>query len=279
MLQNYLWIIFSAHVLHFKTIKITFSCSLPNKMHSEKGKIVEPASLIKKTLFCFCDFVFINQPWVLVIPGGHKLFVAHSHCQLALADEFIKGINNWRHKKNRERLKITLLMLLATPVWLLGKEKAKMLASCINFAIFSSEKCSKLLFNSWCYLSLVEISPIVSAVSEAWHFSALIQRTWKRSALIGAVQRWFFLALKHWFFSAEQRWFMFKRWITLIQLWFNTCRWQYQNVITQSGVIKTPKVVIKMAFLVLKKCTFFSIFCKMTAKNHFFSKSSFKSSH
>ena len=51
------------------------------------------------------------------LDGQHKRFVAHSHCQLALADEFIKGVKNWRHLDSAAKLRKTLLMVLCTPIW------------------------------------------------------------------------------------------------------------------------------------------------------------------
>ena len=51
------------------------------------------------------------------LDGQHKRFVAHSHCQLALADAFINGVKKWRHLDSSAKLRTTLLMVLCTPLW------------------------------------------------------------------------------------------------------------------------------------------------------------------
>ena len=47
-------------------------------------------------------------------------------------------------------------------------------------------------------------------------------------------------------------------------------RWGYQVVITSSEVMKTFQVVIKLVFLVFKKCKFPTMLCKITAKTEVF---------
>ncbi|XP_075242690.1 short transient receptor potential channel 7-like [Convolutriloba macropyga] len=51
------------------------------------------------------------------LTGQHKKFIAHSHCQLALADEFIKGIKSWRHLESALKFRLILLMIVFTPIW------------------------------------------------------------------------------------------------------------------------------------------------------------------
>ncbi|XP_075250188.1 short transient receptor potential channel 4-like [Convolutriloba macropyga] len=53
------------------------------------------------------------------LTGNHKKFIAHSHCQLALADEFIKGMKQWRHLDSSRKFRSILLMILLTPIWAL----------------------------------------------------------------------------------------------------------------------------------------------------------------
>ena len=49
--------------------------------------------------------------------GEHKKFIAHAHCQLALADEFIKGFKKWRHLDGSRKFRAILSMILLTPIW------------------------------------------------------------------------------------------------------------------------------------------------------------------
>ncbi|XP_063720097.1 short transient receptor potential channel 4-like [Symsagittifera roscoffensis] len=75
--------------------------SLKKKRNSNKTQVGEPLCRLHYAL-----------------EHNHKLFVAHAHCQQALSDKFFQGFKNWRHKTSGEKLAISGLLFILSPVWL-----------------------------------------------------------------------------------------------------------------------------------------------------------------
>ena len=92
---------------------------------------------------------------------------------------------------------------------------------------------------------------------------------WRESALNQRCSALIFLAAKHWVFSREKHWFSCDL-LWIISDIINTCRWEYQIVMTQSEVMKSLEVVIKLLFLVFKKYELPQYLVKWQQKLKFF---------